>query len=304
MGRISVVINALNEEENLSRALSSVKKLADEVVVVDMKSDDQTREVAKKFGARVYEHERVSYVEPVRNFAIEKATGKWILVLDPDEEVGEELAKKLRELAGKPKADFYRIPRKNIHFGKWTKNSRWWPDYNIRFFKKGTVTWNEVIHSVPMTAGRGLDLPAEERYAIIHHNYSSVGKYIERMNRYSEIQAKTLLESGYKFNWKDLIHKPLSEFLGRYFIGEGYKDGLHGLALSFLQAFSEATTYLKVWQGENFSAQTVSLGDFSKEVYRSEKEIKWWILDARIKSKAPLSSFALRIYRKFFLKND
>ena len=304
MGRISVVINALNEEENLSRALSSVKKLADEVVVVDMKSDDQTREVAKKFGAKIYEHERVSYVEPARNFAIEKATGKWILVLDPDEEVGDQLAKKLEELAGKPKADFYRIPRKNIHFGKWTKNSRWWPDYNIRFFKKGTVTWNEVIHSVPMTAGRGLDLPAEERYAIIHHNYSSVGKYIERMNRYSEIQAKTLLESGYKFNWKDLIRKPLSEFLGRYFIGGGYKDGLHGLALSLLQAFSEATTYLKVWQGENFSAQTISVGDFSKEIYKSEKEIKWWILDARIKSKGPLSSFPLRIYRKLFLKND
>ena len=304
MGKISVIINTFNEKDALARALASVKSLADEIVVVDMESDDGTAEVAKKFDAKLYKHERVSYVEPARNFAIGKATGAWVLIIDPDEEVGGELVSKLKELAQKPKADYYRIPRKNIIFGKWLRHSHWWPDYNIRFFKKGSVTWNEVIHSVPMTAGRGLDLPAEERYAIIHHNYSSVGKYIERMNRYSEIQAKAILTSGYKFNWKDLIGKPVAEFLGRFFAGEGYKDGLHGLALSLLQAFSELTVYLKVWQGENFSAQTVSLSDFSKEAYKSGKEIKWWMLGARIKSKGPLSSFPLRIYRKLFLKND
>ena len=303
MGKISVVINTLNEEANLPRALASITSLADEIVVVDMQSEDQTVELAKKAGAKVFSHKRVGYVEPARNFAIGKATGDFILVLDADEEIGSELSKKLKELSLKPKADYYRVPRKNINFGRWIKNSRWWPDYNIRFFKKGAVSWNELIHSVPMTVGKGLDLPAEERFAIVHHNYPTVSKYIERMNRYSDIQAGVLKETGYKFIWSDLISKPLAEFLSRFFSGEGYKDGVHGLALSLLQAFSEAAVYLKLWQLKDFPESTIGIKEFSEEVKKSEKEIKWWVLDAKIKQKGFIGSLPLRIYRKLFLKN-
>lgn len=303
MGKISVVINTLNEEANLPRALASITSLADEIVVVDMQSEDQTVELAKKAGAKVFSHKRVGYVEPARNFAIGKATGDFILILDADEKIGDELSKKLKELSIKPKADYYRIPRKNINFGRWIKNSRWWPDYNIRFFKKGAVTWNELIHSVPMTVGKGLDLPAEERFAIIHHNYPTVSKYIERMNRYSDIQAGVLKETGYKFNWSDLISKPLAEFLSRFFSGEGYKDGVHGLALSLLQAFSEAAVYLKLWQAKDFPESTIGIKEFSEEVKKSEKEIEWWTLDAKIKQKGFIGSLPLRLYRKLFLKN-
>jgi len=158
MARISVVINTLNEEKNLPRAIASIKGLADEIIVVDMQSDDRTKEVAEGLGALVYDHKRTGYVEPARNFAIAKAVGPWVLVLDADEEIPPKLAKKLRVFAQKEGADFYRIPRKNIVFGSWLRHSRWWPDYNIRFFKKGKVTWNEVIHSVPMTSGKGIDL--------------------------------------------------------------------------------------------------------------------------------------------------
>src|SRR3989344_399647 len=87
VGRISVVINTLNEEKNLPRALSSVKNFADEVVVVDMKSKDNTQVLARNYGAKVYEHEQSGYVEPARNFAISKATSDWIFILDADEEV-------------------------------------------------------------------------------------------------------------------------------------------------------------------------------------------------------------------------
>lgn len=303
MEKISVVVNTLNEEENLPRALSSLKGLADEIVIVDMKSTDATLDIAQKAGAKVYEHERVGYVEPARNFAISKATNGWILILDADEEIPESLAEKLKEIAAKPKADYFRLPRKNINFGRWIRNSRWWPDYNIRFFRKGTVTWNEVIHSVPMTTGQGADIPAEEKYAIIHHNYSSIGKYIERMNRYTDIQARMLSQSGYKFIWKDLIRKPVSEFLSRYFAGEGYKDGLHGFTLACLQGISEYILYLKVWQSEKFITQGFSIGELSSEINSAKSQFNWWKLDHVIKTKNFLVSLPLRIYRRILSEN-
>ena len=128
------------------------------------------------------------------------------------------------------------------------RHSRWWPDYNIRLFKKGFVSWNEVIHTVPMTQGIGSDFEEKEEFAIVHHNYDSIEQYLERMNQYSSQHAILKIKEGYRFLWKDVILKPSNEFLSRYFFGEGYKDGLHGLALSLLQAFSELTVYLKIWQ--------------------------------------------------------
>jgi (heptosyl)LPS beta-1,4-glucosyltransferase len=242
--KISVVVNTLNEERNLPRALASVENWADEIVVVDMRSDDATVEIATKHGARVFGHERTGYVEPARNFAIDKASCDWILILDADEEVPRTLASILVKEVRNPRADYYRLPRRNIVFGKWLKHSRWWPDYNIRFFKKGSVSWNEVIHSVPMTKGEGADLDPSKEYALIHHHYESVEQFISRLNRYTTEHSRVLIRRGYKFDWHDIIVKPVGEFLSRYFFGEGYKDGLHGLVLSGLQGFSEFVLYL------------------------------------------------------------
>ena len=304
MAAISVVINTLNEEENLPRALASVKNLADEFIVVDMHSTDKTVDIAKDFGAQVYSHEKTGYVEPARNFAIDKATKEWILILDADEEVSDSLALKLKQIVKNPQADYYRLPRKNINFRRWIKNSRWWPDFNIRFFRKGTVSWSEIIHSVPMTTGKGLDLPAEEKYAILHYNYTSISKYIERMNRYTDVQARVLLQKEYKFVWRDLIRKPLQEFLSRYFAGEGYKDGLHGLSLALLQAFSELTLYLKIWQSEQFKPEALDVRELSKEAKRAKRQLDWWIIDALTKSEGFLASLPKRIYRRIFLGNE
>lgn len=304
MGSISVVINTLNEEENIARALESVKDIADEIVVVDMESTDKTVAIAKDYGAEIFHHEKVGYVEPARNFAIDKASKDWVLILDADEEIPQSLAVKLKQIVKSPQADYYRLPRRNINFKRWIKNSRWWPDYNIRFFKKGSVTWNEIIHSVPMTVGKGLDLPAEEKYAITHYNYSSIAKFIERMNRYTDVQARALVQKEYKFVWHDVIRRPLAEFLSRYFAGEGYKDGLHGLALASLQAFSELALYLKLWQADQFKQQAVSSQEFSAEVKRANKEINWWIVEVMIKSGSFVCSLPKRVYRRIFLGNE
>jgi (heptosyl)LPS beta-1,4-glucosyltransferase len=295
---ISVVINTLNEEKNLPKALTSVRQLADEIVVVDMKSDDKTQEIAKKSGAKVYEHKRTGYVEPARNFAISKAKGEWILILDADEEISTSLSTSLRKIIKNPRADYYRLPRKNIIFQKWIKHSRWWPDYNIRFFKKGKVSWSEIIHSVPETRGKGLDLRADEKNAIIHHNYISIEQFVQRLNRYTTLHAKLLINDGYKFEWTDLIRKPTNEFLSRYFQGEGYKDGLHGLALSALQAFSELVMYLKVWEKSKFEESEIKADEVIDGMKESEADLHYWQAETILKEGGGIKN---RIKRKLKL---
>jgi glycosyltransferase involved in cell wall biosynthesis len=258
MPKISVVVNTRNEEENIKRCLESVK-WANEIIVVDMHSEDRTVEIAKKMGAKVFNHKYTLYVEPARNFAISKAAGDWILILDADEEVSPFLAKTLQELIEKPQdLTYFRLPRKNIIFNKWIKHSNWWPDYNIRFFKKGSLHWSAKIHSVPLTRGEGSDLEAKEINAINHYNYQTISQYIERLSRYTKIQSEDLIESDYRFDWRDMLKKPMGEFLSRFFAGEGYRDGLHGLVLSLLQAFSELVKYLRVWEKENFGDQDIN----------------------------------------------
>lgn len=294
--KISVVINTLNEEKNISRAISSVKSFADEVVVVDMESSDKTREIAEKLGAKIYIHKKVGYVEPARNFAISKTVNPWVFILDADEEIPPALIIQIQKILKDPKADYYRIPRKNIIFGKWIKHARWWPDMNIRLFKKGHVSWNEVIHAVPMTQGIGGDVEEKEDLAIIHHNYNTVEDYLSKMNNYTTQHAKIKINEGYKFSWKDILVKPMGEFLSRYFYGQGYKDGLHGLALSVLQAFSEFSVYLKIWQNEKFVEKDLSLDEVVSVFQEQEKEIHYWEADASVKEGGNLYD---RIRRKF-----
>ena len=136
--KISAVINTWNEGKNLAECLDTLD-FVDEIIVVDMASTDDTKKIAKQYTDKVYDHPYVGYVEPARNFAISKATSEWVFVLDPDEEVSDNLKDKLVQIvSNNTEIDFIRIPRKNIIFGKWMKASMWWPDYNIRFFKKNS----------------------------------------------------------------------------------------------------------------------------------------------------------------------
>ncbi len=278
--KISVVINTINEAKSLSQTIVSVRDFADEILVCDMESTDGSVEVARKLGAKVITHKKVDYVELVRNYAISMAEGDWILILDPDEEVAGALSRKLKEIIKKPSADYFRIPRKNLIFGKWMKHSRWWPDYNIRFFKKGSVSWSEIIHAVPMTTGKGAEIPDREELSIIHHHYDSIEQYVERLNRYTSVQADLKIKEGYKFNYLDLIRKPANEFLSRFFFGEAYKDGLHGFAVSLLQAFSEIVLYLKLWQKSGFKEEKIEIVNIKNEVRKVRRDFNHWFADA------------------------
>lgn len=300
MKKISVVINTLNEEKNIALAIKSVREFADEVVVVDMHSEDKTCEVAESLGAKVFTFERKSYVEPARNFAISKASGDWVFILDADERATPQLLAKLKKIVKENQYDFVNIPRKNLIFGKWIRHSLWWPDYNIRFFRKGSVTWKDEIHSQPETKGKGTNLLPKEKYAIVHRNYSSVSSYILRMNRYTDIQAQEKIKEGYVFDWKDLVRRPTAEFVRRFFSASGYKDGLHGLALALLQSCSELVLYLKLWQANKFNEADFDLDELNQELVKSERELNYWKADMLLKlnKNKKINSLFLRLKRK------
>ncbi|QQG43525.1 MAG: glycosyltransferase family 2 protein [Candidatus Daviesbacteria bacterium] len=294
MANISVVINALNAALYLETALTSVQ-WADEIVVVDDGSTDDTIKIAKKYTNKIYKHKSVGFVEPARNLAISKASGDWILILDTDEEISSELAKRLRDISKNlEQINYVEIPRKNIIFNKWMKASMWWPDYNIRFFRKGAVKWSNKIHRPPDVAGEGMKLELKEELAITHHHYRTINEFVERLNRYTTIQANELIENGYKFSWSDLLTKPLSEFLSRFFANRGFEDGLHGLSLSLLQAFSFLIMYLKVWEKEKFFSKEIDLTELRQLKKKSGEDLDYWFKYGNL-SKNPLKRFVQKV---------
>ena len=279
---ISAVVHTYNEEKNIKRCLSSLSWV-DEIVLIDMNSTDRTRELASEYKAKIFAHPYTGFVEPARNFGIKKAQGSWILIVDADEEIPKSLADRLLAVSKDKTVDYCRIARKNIIFGKWLRHSGWWPDYQIRFFRKGSVTWSDKIHGVPLTRGRSLDLAYAQELCIIHYNYQTIDQYIDRLNRYTTITAKEFFLANKKFSFQNLIEVSAKEFINRYLAWEGYKDGIHGLALAFLQAFSEMVTYLKLWELENFKEEKISLEEVKKITEKEQKNKRYWFADTLLK---------------------
>lgn len=231
---ISVAIVCFNEANKLQKCLESTQHFAKELVVVDLGSSDNSVEIAGKYGAKVFHHQLVPFVESARDYAISKTSGDWVLVLDPDEVIPRLLADKLIKTVKQNDFAAVNIPRKNIFFGKWIRHTNWWPDRHIRFFKKGSVRWRDKIHSYPAVAGKILDLQALPDVAIWHYGYDSIHEFIDRQNRYSEIEAEQRFIEGERMNFWLFLWRPLREFLVRFIKHKGFLDGFYGFALTFL----------------------------------------------------------------------
>ena len=293
---ISAVINVRNEAEALNKCLRSIKNLVDEIIIVDMQSTDGSLEIAKQAGAKVYSYRPMKFVVPARNFALSKATGKWILLLDPDEYLNKTLKKELLDVTKRSDVDYVKIPRKNIIFGRWIRHSNSWPDYLIRFFKKGAVTWKKEIHSQPVVKGNGLTLLDSEKLAIQHNNYTSVSQFITRAVRYSGIQADELNAQDYKIKTSDFILKPTQEFNSRFFFAEGYKDGLHGLIFALLQAFAIALIYIRLWEKQGSVDKALTKESFVSASQESTFEYDFWF------SKFFKNEYSPNIFKKALIR--
>ncbi|MBU0974571.1 glycosyltransferase family 2 protein [Patescibacteria group bacterium] len=305
--KLSVVINTKNAEKTLEASLKSVK-FADEIIVVDMMSTDDTVKIAKKFTTSIFAHDDVGYVEPARNFAISKAMSDWILILDADEEVPQELAKVIKGILksdekGQATADCYYVPRRNMIFGKWIEKTGWWPDHVLRLFKKGHVEWSDQIHSIPITSGKVHELSAVKEIAIIHHNFQHVDQYIDRMNKYSSIQAEEISNAeDLELDSKFIFRKFASELLSRLFAQRGINDGSHGLSLSLLQAISEASVAMKVWDEKGFpETNREQEEELMEEISQFKKELAYWIADWHVENNVGVNKLLWQVRRKLYI---
>jgi len=286
MKKISVVISAFNEEKNIKDCLESVK-WADEIILVDNYSTDKTVQIARKYTRKIYKRPNLVMLNKNKNFGFEKATGDWILNLDADERVSEELKKEiLAHLAvgsPLPESPFlpvgYEIPRKNIIFGKWIEYGLWWPDYQLRLFQKNKGRFVcQHVHEKIQVKGKTVKLKS----ALIHYNYQTVSQFIQKMDRiYTENEVESLERAGKKIAWFDSIRMPARDFLSVFFAREGYKDGLHGLVLALLQSFYALVVFAKVWEKQGFpqSQEKKFLKEVAKEFKQMGKEWRYWLIN-------------------------
>lgn len=298
---ISVVISAYNEQDLLEDCLKSAKLVADEIIVVNNSSQDKTEEIANKY-AKVY----IRPNDPVnlnknKNFGFTKATGEWIISLDADERITKELAKEIKSTTSDKRStkNGYEIPRKNIIFGKWIQHSIWWPDFNLRLFRKdkGKFAEKHVHEKLEVTGEVG-----QLKNPIIHYNYQTVSQFINKLNKtYTESETENFIKSGKSINWFDAIRWPTNDFTKTFFFEKGYKDGMHGLVLSMFQAFYSLVFFAKVWERkEEFRDMTPDnfffevLGEFQK----AGKDIRYWIYETLI-DQNPVKKIYYKVRRKF-----
>ena len=248
--RISVVINTLNEEKNLPYALRSVRTWADEIIVVDMHSEDRTVTIAREYGAKVYFHERLGFADPARAFAVSQATGDWVLLLDADEMIPRPLSEKLLQIATENSADVVVIPRLNYLLGAPLWHTGWGPhqDRHERFFRKGKIDLNPRIHSFihPTQGARVLTLTYQGKMAFPHFNYVDCAHFLDKLNRYTTIEAQQAFERGeHVSRTKGALHA-VYEFANRYVRKQGYRDGWRGFYLSGFMAMYRWAPYAKL----------------------------------------------------------
>jgi len=293
--KITAVVLTKNEEERLPKCLASLSWV-DQILVIDDFSSDETIKVAKDFGAEVYQKRLVDF-QSQRNYALKKVKTPWGLFIDADEEVPDELRKEIA-LAIKKKglAGFY-FPRRNIIFGKWIEHSGWYPDYQLHLFRTDKGKYVGKVHETVEVKGKTGYLKSH----LLHQNYQTISQYLEKLGHYTTLSAKKVIESGHEFKPQDLIKKPAEEFFKRFFAEEGYEDGLHGLALALLQAFSELILYLKVWEKQGFKEVKKErfLEKVEKELVKIGKELRYWFLTSRIREESNfLKRAALKIKRR------
>jgi glycosyltransferase involved in cell wall biosynthesis len=238
---ITVVINTLNEERNLSYALRSVESWADQIVIVDMHSDDRTVAIARSFAAEVYLHERMGFVEPARAFGIAQAVGDWILLLDADELIPRQLSRELLDIAASDGADVVSIPMVNLLLGSPMRGAGWGPaqDRHIRFFRRGHLAMPTEIHGSmqPVEGSRRYEIQYRDGVAMIHFSSMNSAQFIEKLNRYTDVEAYQAHERGERHGDVRSIIAAAKEFSVRYFLRAGYRDGWRGLYLSIFMAF-------------------------------------------------------------------
>lgn len=247
---ISAVVICYNEEKNIERCLKSLSWCS-EIVVVDSFSTDSTPQIAKKYATKFIQQKFLGHKEQ-KNFAIENADNEWILSIDADEEVTQELKEEILEVLKNPHCDGYKVPRKNFFCGKWLKYGGWYPDWQIRLFKKTNGKFCGINpHDRVVINGKTGKL----KNPILHYTYNSISQYIEKQNIYTELLSKNekfiKLPAGIFFIYFTL--RLILKFFELYIYKLGFLDGKYGIIVAILRVYITGIKELKKYALHNYS---------------------------------------------------
>lgn len=245
---VTAIIPTYNEQEHIQEAIESVR-WADEILVVDSFSTDQTVAIAKLLGAQVWQHEYENSAAQ-KNRAIPKASHPWVFILDADERVSPQLKNEIQNLIQSDTLshDAYWIPRQNDFMGKRIRYSGWQNDRVIRLFRRDLCRYQtKRVHAEVVCKGS----VGELTNPLLHNTYKGIDHYISKLNRYAAWQAEDWHNKGKKTGLIQWICKPGFRFFKHYFIKKGFLDGIPGFVISVLQAYAVWMRYVKLWLIQN-----------------------------------------------------
>lgn len=248
MHKLSVVLAVYNEEENLDRCLASVKNLADEIVIVDGGSVDSTVEIAKKHNARIIRADNPPVFHINKNKAIDAANCEWILQLDADEVVSDELSREIKKkIQSNTNVNGYWLPRRNFFLDRFLKKGGQYPDYILRLFKngKGRLPGKDV-HEQVVAEGQTEYFKND----LLHLRDKNFSIYMRGFNRYTDLLADQIKSSGIKPSFITMFSfmfwKPAFWFLKAYFRHKGFVDGFPGFVFALFSSFRFPAAYIKM----------------------------------------------------------
>lgn len=241
MDKLSVVIITLNEERNIGRLLTSVKSLADEVIVVDSFSTDRTAEICNEHQATFIQEKWQGYAA-TKNFANSQASHEWIFSIDADEEVDKELESAILKLKNEGFKGLYSVNRLTNYCGKWIKHSTWYPDKKIRIFPKSKTKWTgEYVHEELEFSEKmeQIELPGH----LNHYSYYDYKDHRERADKYSLLTAQKLNKEGKKVGPLKPYISCIGRFITMYVLNLGFLDGWMGFKIAQISGLSNIVKY-------------------------------------------------------------
>lgn len=246
MPKISAVIITFNEAQNITRCIKSLLDIADEIVVIDSGSEDDTVALAKDLGAKVVTHPFEGHIQQ-KNFAITQTQHDWILSLDADEALSETLKTSISALKNELKYDGYEFNRLTNYCGKWIKHCGWYPDKKLRLFKKGKGQWGgKNPHDKYI-----LDDAKSVEYLkgdLLHYTFYTTNEHKAQITKFTDIAAQSLFELGKQSNWFKIVGKAIFKFIRNYFLKLGFLDGVTGFHICRLSAYATYLRYYKLMQ--------------------------------------------------------
>ena len=245
MPAVSAIVITKDESDSIADALASLS-WADEIVVVDAESTDDTVAIARRFTDRVYVRPWSGYVDQ-KNHAASLATHDWIFSLDADERVPSALASSIRALmAAAPNEHGYRMPRVSFYLGRWMRTTDMYPDYQLRLYDRRHAHWDgmHVHESVTVTDGKVGYLEHE----LQHYPYKDLSEHLIRMDRYTTLAARQMFEKGKRATRLELLFHPPAAFVRNYVLKGGFRDGKAGLIVSLVNSYYVMLKFAKLWE--------------------------------------------------------